>query len=252
VTEPLLQGRVAVVTGGSSGMGRSIALRIAEHGARAVVLASRGNTPREGGRPTEELVRERGAECVFVETDVAERAQVQRAVEAAEEFGGLDLMVNNAGILQGKDFLEVTEADLAHTMDVNFGGTFFGAQAAAASMIAGGRSGTIVNVSSIGAVRGHAMATMYSASKGAVDAFTRSLADALGPHGIRVNGIHPGHIETEMLRVDLRGGSPLRIPLGRRGLPEEVADAVVYLASGLSSYVHGTTLVLDGGYSAVL
>lgn len=248
----LVEGRVAVVTGGSSGNGRAIALRLAEEGARAIVIASLGSEPREGGRPTHELVAELGVQARFVKTDVAQVDQVRAAVAAADEFGGVDLMVNNAGIVDNRDFLEITPEQLERVMAVNFTGTFFGSQAAALAMIARGRGGSIINISSVGGMRGFSHATSYSASKGAVRTFTYALADAVGPRGIRVNVIHPGQIDTEMLRTEMKGGSPIRIPLGRKGTAREVADTVLYLASDLSSYVHGASIIVDGGYSAVI
>jgi L-rhamnose 1-dehydrogenase len=250
--EGLVEGRVAVVTGGSSGNGRAIAIRLAEEGAKAVIVASLGTEPREGGRPTHELVAELGVISRFIATDVADVDQVRAAVAAAEEFGGVDIMVNNAGIVDSRDFLEITPEQLEKVMSVNFTGTFFGAQAAAQAMIAHGRPSSIINISSVGGMRGFSHATSYSASKGAVRTFTYALADAMGPHGIRVNAIHPGQIDTEMLRTEMKGGSPIRIPLGRKGTAREVADTVVYLASDLSSYVHGASIVVDGGYSAVI
>jgi L-rhamnose 1-dehydrogenase len=248
----LVEGRVAVVTGGSSGNGRAIAIRLAEEGAKAVIIASLGTQPREGGRPTHELVAELGATSRFIATDVADVDQVRAAVAAAEEFGGVDVMVNNAGIVDNRDFLEISPEQLEKVMSVNFTGTFFGAQAAARAMIAHGRPSSIINISSVGGMRGFSHATSYSASKGAVRTFTYALADAMGPYGIRVNVIHPGQIDTEMLRTEMKGGSPIRIPLGRKGTAREVADTVIYLASDLSNYVHGASIIVDGGYSAVI
>jgi NAD(P)-dependent dehydrogenase (short-subunit alcohol dehydrogenase family) len=251
-----LAGKVAVVTGGASGIGRAISLRFAEEGARAVVIADRVEGPREGGAPTHELANQAGAEAVFVRTDVSAPGDLARAVAAAEQFGGVDIMVNNAGVLAAETFLTTSEDDYDRLMDVNVKGVFFGAQAAARAMQQ--RGGAIINVSSIGGMRGSGSLPLYSTSKGAVRLLTYSLGIALGPFGIRVNALHPGVIDTEMNRadtglVDASGDAPTRlgaIPLRRVGRPVDVADAAVFLASDAASYINGTSLVVDGGMLA--
>ena len=248
----LLEGRVIVVTGGSSGIGRALCIRAAEEGASAVVVVDREELGREGGVPTASLVEKAGASARFVDADVTDPDAWVDVMAAADEFGGVDALCNVAGISDNVDFLEVDLPRLRRVMAVNFEGTFLGAQAATRSMIATGKAGSIVNISSVGGMRGFAHASTYSASKGAVRAFTYALADAVAPHGIRANVVHPGQVETEMLRVEMRGGSPIRIPLGRKGRPDEIADAVIWLASDLSSYVNGASIVVDGGYSAVI
>ncbi|MCS5734781.1 SDR family NAD(P)-dependent oxidoreductase [Herbiconiux daphne] len=248
----LLHDRVVVVTGGSSGIGRAICLRVAEEGAAAVIVADLDPVGREGSQPTAEMLGSLGFTARFVPTDVSEPGAFGAVVAAADEFGGCDVWVNDAGISDRVDFLEVDAERLRRVMSVNFEGTFFGAQAAARSMIAHGKPGTIVNISSVGGMRGFSHASTYTASKGAVRAFTYALADAVAPYGIRANVVHPGQVDTEMLRVEMKGGSPIRIPLGRKGQAHEIANAVVYLASDLSSYVSGESLVVDGGYSAVI
>jgi NAD(P)-dependent dehydrogenase (short-subunit alcohol dehydrogenase family) len=248
----LLDGRVVVVTGGSSGIGRATCLRVAEEGAAAVIVADLVPVGRENGPSTVDLLASLGATARFVTTDVADPASFAAVCAAADEFGGVDCWVNVAGVSDRVAFLDVDPERLRRVMSVNFEGTFFGSQAAARSMIATGKHGTIVNISSVGGMRGFAHASTYTASKGAVRAFTYALADAVAPHGIRANVVHPGQVDTEMLRVEMRGGSPIRIPLGRRGQAHEIANAVVYLASDLASYVSGESLVVDGGYSAVI
>ncbi|WP_291056560.1 SDR family oxidoreductase [Herbiconiux sp.] len=248
----LLTGRVVVVSGGSSGIGRALSVRAAEEGAAAVIVADLAETGREGGAPTAELVEQAGGAARFVRADVTDPDSWLEVIAAAEEFGGVDALCNVAGISDTVDFLEVDLERLRRVMAVNFEGTFLGAQAATRSMIATGKTGTIVNLSSVGGMRGFAHASTYSASKGAVRTFTYALADAVARYGIRANVVHPGQVDTEMLRVEMRGGSPIRIPLGRKGQAEEIADAAIWLSSDLSSYVNGASIVVDGGYSAVI
>lgn len=252
--DELLSGEVAVVTGGASGNGRAIATTLAAHGA-AVVVADLREEPREGGAPTHELIRsEIGGRAGFVECDVTSVEDLRVAVDAAEEFGGVSVMVNNAGITQSEPFLETTEAAYDRMMAVNVKGVFFGAQAAARSMVEADREGSIVNVSSISGLTGRGDGVAYCASKGAVRLMTYALADGLGPRGIRVNAIHPGMIETDMTREDLgvigtESAEQYRraTPVGRIGQPEDVANAALFLASPLSSFVNGESLVVDGG-----
>jgi len=175
------------------------------------------------------------------------------AVEAADAYGGIDIMVNNAGVITDTPFFEITEAEFRRIADVNFKGVFFGSQVAAERMKRSD-GGSIVNVSSTLGMVGSGSLGLYSATKGAVTLLTYSLADELGSRGIRVNAVHPGTIDTQMNEQDLElFGSEseaelLRdIPLGRFGRPEEVADAVAYLASDRASYVNAASLLVDGG-----
>ncbi|MCD2197980.1 SDR family oxidoreductase [Actinomycetospora endophytica] len=247
----LLQDGVAVVTGGASGIGRAICERFALAGARAVVVADRQAEPREGGASTVELVRQAGAEAVFVETDVRDPAQAERAVAAADDFGGIDVLVTAAGIARRGSTLEVSEADYDAVMDVNAKGTFFAAQAAVRRMRGTG-SGSLVLISSTGGIKGNSDIAVYTMSKGAVRLLAYSLAAEFGADGVRVNALHPGLTETEMTRTDLGrvdtgSVSQSRIPLGRTGQPGDIADAAVFLASPMSAFVHGSSLVVDGG-----
>jgi NAD(P)-dependent dehydrogenase (short-subunit alcohol dehydrogenase family) len=249
-----LDSDVAVVTGGASGNGRRISLALAEFGADVVVLDLQAE-PREGGEPTHEAVRsEFGQRATFVECDVSDVEQLRAGVDAADEFGGVSVMVNNAGVTQSDDFLETTEAEYDGLMDVNVKGVFFGAQAAARKMAEDDREGSIINVSSISGLTGRGDGVRYCTSKGAVRLMTYALADALGPRGIRVNAVHPGLVETSMTTDDLSiigtdSAEQYRrmTPLGTIGQPEDVANAVLYLASPLASFVNGESLTVDGG-----
>jgi NAD(P)-dependent dehydrogenase (short-subunit alcohol dehydrogenase family) len=254
----LLDGKTAVVTGGSSGIGRGIARGFAEHGAKAVVVADVREEPKEGGPPTHELLEEEtDASSVFVECDVTNRSDLTEALEAAEAAGGIDVMVNNAGIWRAEEFFDVTEESYQRMMDINLKGAYFGSQIAAERLVEGD-GGSIINISSIAGLFGNGDWPTYSASKGGLTMLTYSLAHRLGEHGVRVNAIHPGGIQTMI------GGEPTdteaaaeqaeqftqMVPLGRYGQPEDIAGAATFLASDLSDYVTGESLVVDGGWTS--
>jgi NAD(P)-dependent dehydrogenase (short-subunit alcohol dehydrogenase family) len=186
----------------------------------------------------------------FVPCDVTKVADIEAAIAAADAFGGVTVMVPAAGILRMEDVLTVREDEWDLMMDVNVKGTFFAAQAAARSMVAGGRAGSIVMISSVGGVLGSASMPTYNASKGAVRMLAYTMAASLGPRGIRVNAVHPGVIRTSMTTTDTDlavGNEAAAVPLRRLGEPADVADAIVYLVSPLASYVNGTSLFVDGG-----
>jgi len=253
----LLKGKVVVVTGAASGIGRTIAIRAAEHGAKAVIAADIRETPREGGDLTAAVIAALGVPARFIATDVSEQAQVEQLIQAAEEFDGVDVMVCNAGITLRHDGADVGEDDFHRLMSVNVDGVLFGAQAAARQMRTLGKNGSIVLMGSMGGIVGAGITVAYSTSKGAVTLMAKALADALGPDGIRVNAVAPGTIDTALLRETPDIGAAAegfrqRTPLRRLGTPAEVGDAVAYLGSNLSSYVTGTVLVVDGGLTAVI
>ena len=244
----LVEGKVAVVTGAASGIGRAVAFALAREGAEAVVVADVRSEPREGGKATHDAIN---CESRYVECDVTKPADLDRAVAAADDFGGVDIMVNNAGIVVVKEFLDFTEDDYDRQMAVNAKGVFFGTQIAAKRMVQKG-GGVIVNLSSIAGIRGVAATSAYSASKGAVKLTTYAAAKALAPHGIRVNAVHPGLVATELVTNDF--GLPAEaitsvfpVPIGRAAEPQDIADAVVMLCSDNTRYVTGASLVIDGG-----
>mgnify|MGYP000615537992 CR=1 FL=1 len=239
----------ALITGASSGIGRSIALRFAEEGANVVVADVRSE-PREGGTPT----HERLSDGVFIETDVSDIEQLRSTVnETVETFGSLDVMVNNAGVFPGSQPIEtVSEDEYDRLLAINLKGVYFGCTLAAEIMREQGDGGSIINLSSIAGVVAFDDSAAYCASKGGVTNLTRELAVELGNDGIRVNAINPGVIETAMSTEDAAVAGTLgdRIPLGRDGQPEEIAGAALFLASEDASYVTGHNLVVDGGYTA--
>jgi len=244
----LVDGKVAVITGGASGIGRATAFALAREGAAAVVVADVRSEPREGGKATHDAI---SCDSRYVECDVTKLADLERAVAAADEFGGLDIMVNNAGIVVVKDFLDFTEDDYDRQMAVNAKGVFFGTQIAGRRMADKG-GGVIVNLSSIAGICGVAATSAYSASKGAVKLTTYAAAKALAPLGIRVNAIHPGLVATELVTGDF--GLPAEaittafpVPIGRAAQPEDIGDAIVMLCSDATRYMTGASLVVDGG-----
>ena len=250
----LLENNVAVVTGGSSGLGRSICETFAREGA-AVVNADIQKEPREGGTPTHELLEsEYDVDAAFVDCDVTNKFDHEAAAEAAEELGGVDIWVNNAGVFRAEEFTEVSEDEFDWLMDINVKGTFFGAQVAVEHMLDNEDGGSIINLSSVAGLEGSDNFVTYNTSKGAVRLMTYAIADKHGSDGIRVNAIHPGIIETEMVTEDVpivgaesEEAFLQQVPLQRFGQPEDIGNAALYLASDLSAYVSGESLVVDGG-----
>jgi len=236
-----LAGKVAIVTGGAGGIGRATAELFVEEGAQVVIAdvnAAQG----------EALAATLGAAAAFKRTDVADADEVQELVDfAVEHFGGLDVMFNNAGV--PSSFARLLDNDLAdhdQVMGVNLFGVMVGTQRAARHMAEHG-GGSVVNTTSIGALTGGAGPLSYRISKAAVVAFSRSAAIDLADHGIRVNCIAPGHIPTGITNYDMGPVIKLTQPLQRHGSPEDVANAVLYLAGDRSAQVTGIVLPVDGG-----
>ena len=252
----LLNGKVAIVTGGSRGIGRATAIALAREGARVVINHFRSADAAFGGDAAQEAlaaVRAAGAEGILVDGDIADPETGKRLVEAAvEKFGGVDIHVSNAGICPFHAFLDMPPGLYRKVVDVNLGGAFFSTQAAAQQMVKQGRGGSIVAISSISALVGGAMQSHYTPTKAGVHSLMQSVAIALGPHNIRCNSVMPGAIETDINRDDWsdptkRAYLDSRVPLGRFGKPEDIADVVVFFASDLARYVTGAALLVDGG-----
>ena len=249
----LLSGKVAVVTGAAQGIGQACAERLAEEGARVIVVDLNDV---DGERVAREI-SENGRTAKFIHANVAERLDVHNLMAAAlEAYGGVDVMVCNAGIVDDVPFLELEEAEFDRVLRTNLKGTLLCGQAAARQFVkqiaAGRKPGAIVNMSSINAVFGLPDHVAYSVSKGAVMQLTRSMALALAPHGIRVNAVGPGTIETPLIKnvvkdEAFRDTVLSRTPLGRIGEPAEIAAIVAWLASDQASYVTGETIYADGG-----
>jgi NAD(P)-dependent dehydrogenase (short-subunit alcohol dehydrogenase family) len=247
-----LRGRRAVVTGVSTGIGSAIALALAGAGAH---VAGIYKTDPDGAERVEAGVREHGVDCVLVAGDTGDRAQVDALASlAVERFGGIDIWVNNAARLMVKPLLETSDEDWHGLLAANLHGYFYGCRAAGRAMVdQAGPSGRIINVSSAADILVVADLGAYIAAKGAIVAMTKVLALELGPAGITVNAIAPGAIDTPLNKTaytpDVRRKYEERIGLGRIGTPEEVADAVLFLASDASRYVTGHELVIDGALS---
>ncbi len=248
----LLEGRLALVTGAGRGNGRAIARGLAQAGARVVATDVEGDAAGETARLVAADTGVAWAHSLDV-TDPAACADVVARVAA--EAGAIDLLVNNAGIIVREGIeSERAAANWRRTMSVNLDGTFNVTHACLDSLKA--TRGTIVNIASIAAYAGQAGSLGYSPSKAAIRLFTQSLAAELAPHGVRVNAIAPGVIETAMTEPTLanparREGFMRRIPMGRVGQPDDLVGPVVFLCSGMSAYVTGATLAVDGGFLAV-
>ncbi len=247
-----MSGKVALVTGASSGLGRHFALDLAAAGADLAVVARR----QEALESLAEEIRAAGRRALPLAMDVTDRASVDEAMaRAAAEWGRLDSVINNAGIAITAKSLEVSEEDWAKVIDTNLTGVFRVAQAAGRIMQAGG-GGALVNIASIIALGGASILASYAASKAGVVNLTRSLAVEWARHGIRVNALCPGYFETDINRETLQGpaGEVMlkKIPQQRFGQPGDLTGPLLLLASDASSHMTGSVVVVDGGQHAVI
>jgi len=244
-----LTGKVAFVSGASSGIGRASAIALANQGAKVVVAARRLDKLEALAAE----IKSHGKEALAVQMDVTKKSEIDAAIaETIKTFGRLDILLNNAGALDYSPFLEMTEEKWDLVIDTNLKGYFLVAQAAAREM-AKNKWGRIINIASIAsgsAGIGFPQLVHYTASKGGVIGLTEAMAAELGPMGILVNAIGPGGIDTEMTKGMDMSAFNGRLSVKRIGKPEEIAAAVVYLASDEASYTTGATLYVDGGWLA--
>lgn len=245
-----MRGRRTIVTGAAQGIGKAIAHRFVEEGA-IIVLADVKRGVLEATHA--KLAEAAGADAVHsIVADISDPTQVEQLVRFSQHrMGGIDVLVNNAGISTFNDFINLEEADWRRTLDVNLTGVFLCSQAVARTMVQQ-RSGVIVNMASTNGLVGEALLAPYNASKGGVVLLTKTMAIELAKFGIRVNCVCPGFIDTDMAREggmnpELIDGMATKVPMGRRGRPEEVAAVFAFLASDDASYMTGAELVVDGG-----
>jgi glucose 1-dehydrogenase len=247
-----LQGKVALVTGSSSGIGHSIAVRLAREGADVAVHFNRSH---QGAEQTAAEIQKLGRRTLVVGADVSVVSEVQRLVnEVVAHFGQLDILVNNAGMEKHTPFWDITEEEYDRVVDVNLKGVFFGSQAMVRHLRQAGRPGRIINISSVHEDVPFPNFASYCVAKGGVRMLTRTLAVELRGLGITVNGVAPGAILTPINTSLLQDKPKLeallgKVPEGRLGTPEDVASVVAFLASPEAEYVNGATYFVDGGLS---
>jgi 3-oxoacyl-[acyl-carrier protein] reductase len=245
-----LQGKVALVTGASKGIGAAIAKHLAAEGASVVVNYS---SSKEGADRVVAEITKNGGKAVAVQADVSKLPDIERLLtETKKQFGSLDVLINNAGIYEFSPIEGVTDKNFHRQFDLNVLGLILTSNEAAKHF--GPAGGSIVNISSVVSTAAPANASVYSATKAAVDAVTKSLAKELGPRNIRVNSINPGMVITEgvetagFAKSDFRDQFVANSPLGRVGQPDDIAPAAVFLSSSDASWITGETLVISGGF----
>lgn len=244
-----LEGKVALITGSSRGIGAATALKMAEEGADIII-----NYPfaveKENAAEVRDKIIKMGRQALIVEADISVLAEAERMIEKAlEKFGKIDILVNNAGITRDNLLLRMKEEDWDAVINVNLKGVFNCTKAVLRSMMKQ-RAGKIINVASVVGIMGNAGQTNYSASKAGVIGFTKSLAKEVASRGITANAIAPGFIESQMTEVlpeDVKEKMLAAIPLNRFGKPEEVANVVCFLASAEADYINGQVINIDGG-----
>jgi L-rhamnose 1-dehydrogenase len=249
-----LAAKVAVVTGAARGIGRAIALRLGQEGAKVAVV----DVLEDQGHATVRLIQSVGGQAMFVPTDVSDAGQVQAMVDTVvKQWGAIHILVNDAGICPFAGFLEMSEALWDRVLDINLKGYFLCSQAVARVMVEQGVKGRIIAVSSISSEFGGSSQAHYCASKAGINLLVKSMAISLGPYGITCNAVLPGTVETDINREALadpamRDYWSKRAPLGRLGQPEDVAGPVLFFASDDSDWCTGSMLVVDGGTSVNL
>ncbi|MCQ6562001.1 SDR family NAD(P)-dependent oxidoreductase [Paenibacillus mendelii] len=248
-----LAGKTAIVTGSTRGIGRGIAIRYGREGANVVVSGTNAALCEEAAG----IIREEGGTAIGIPCDISKLEQIDHLYDKTiEEFGEINIVVNNAGIAVFKPFVEVDPETVRRIWDVNLFGTFFSGQRAAKEMIRQGKGGKIINLSSISQEVGTANLTQYAVTKGGINIMTKCMALELAEHRINVNAIGAGVIDTdisaeEFAKPGMREATLQRIPWGRMGAPEDIAGTAVFLAGDDSEYLTGTTIFVDGGLLAM-
>jgi len=255
-------GETVIVTGASAGIGRAVARRFGEAGAY-VINADQREEPKaeDEDLPTHEVIAEEGGSAEYVKTDVSNREDLESVVGTAREHGGVNVMVNNAGMQHSGSFLDFDPDDFEALHDVNAKGVFFGTQVAANDMLDRGEPGCVVNTASISSEDAQHGQVQYDSTKGAIKMITRGSALELAEHDIRVNAVAPGQIATEFSegwseeaqRAAGEGGEEFikPVPLARAGFPDDLDGSYLFLASEEASYITGELLYVDGGWTAI-
>ena len=243
----LLDGKIALVTGGSRGIGRAVAIELAKEGA-AVAINYAGN--KAAAEEVQSIITQMGGKAMIIQADVSdEKSAMQMVEEVIAQLGGIDILVNNAGITRDGLFIRMKEEDWNAVINTNLTGIFNCTKVAAKYMMKK-RSGRIINMSSVSGIMGNAGQTNYAAAKAGVIGFTKSLAREMASRGITVNAVAPGFIATDMMAampVKAQEHVLTSIPLGKMGKPEDIANAVLFLASDKASYITGQVIHVDGG-----
>ncbi|MAZ41037.1 short-chain dehydrogenase [bacterium] len=256
-----LKGKIAIVTGGSRGIGRAISVRLAKEGARVVVNYS-DHADKEfkgAAQETVSLIEKTGGEATAFSADVSKKEEVEKLIAfTVKEFGHVDILVANAGICPFEEFLKIDEELLDRVLGVNFKGAFFAAQGAAQNMVEKKIPGRLIFISSVSSIFGGELQSHYCPTKGAINQLMKSIAIALGKYGITANAVLPGTVLTDINRKELTEDKELldyfvkRTPTGRLAEPKDIASAVAFFARDDASSITGTTLIVDGGMSVNL
>lgn len=243
-----LEGKVALVTGASRGIGRAIALTLAARGAKVVVNY---NKNAEEAAAVIAAIKEKGGEATAIQADVSQAADAQRLIdETVKTYGKLEILVNNAGITRDTLIMRMSEADWDAVLDTNLKSAYLCSKAAMRPLLKAKSAGRVINMTSISGQAGSGGQANYSAAKAGLIGFTKSLAREVASRGITVNAIAPGFIETDMTQVlaeEFKQKALVQIPLERFGKPEDIAEAVAFLASDAANYITGQVLAVDGG-----
>ncbi len=243
----LLKDKVAVITGGANGLGKATAILFSEHGAKVVIV----DINQEAGDQVVVEITGKGGIACFEKTDISNSAEVNKMMEkVVAKHGGIDILINNAGILADAQLVKMTEEDWDRVIDINLKGIFLCGQATAKVMIEKGNGGVIINTSSVVGIYGNFGQSNYVASKAGVIGLTKTWARELGKYNIRVNAVAPGFIETDIIKdmpEKIINYMKEKVYLKKMGEPEDIANAFLFLASDMGKYVNGTVLSVDGG-----